>query len=255
VTQPDSDDAAEGLDSEVWNHLESGWQMAYDDLAKHLAPEMLAFFRSLAGIVVGAKAHLRVDLSRAEFRDNLARLAPEVSPADHGALVRGLLQWYAAGKDPWLTHAVHLEIADEGIGRAVGALERFDRITSQLGSQPIPDRALPYLREVTSSFLFGFDAATIALTRATLEQVARTVLVRIGAATEAQLKREKPDLEGLLRRLRQASVLDTAWDAANRIRTRGNTALHDHLYEERIRMQTALDSIVDLNTVLRELVP
>ena len=37
----------EGPDFEVWNHLESGWQMAYDDMARQLPPEFRGIYSNL----------------------------------------------------------------------------------------------------------------------------------------------------------------------------------------------------------------
>lgn len=250
------DDELNEPDFEVWNHLESGWQMAVDDVRFKLSPEMLAFYQALAKLIVSAKSQLRVDLTRPELRAQLEALPIPSPDVNFAAFLTGMMKWYATGTDKWLTHLVHLELASQGIWRANTALERFDQVAAQLGgAQPTPEKSLPYLREVVDSFLFGFDAATIALARGTLEQVAREVLLRIGAMTEGQMRRERPDLDSLLARLRQSGALTQAADAATRLRDRGNTVLHQHMYDARIREQMALASIGDLGQVLRELVP
>lgn len=255
---PMSEDDTEvpGPDFEVWNHLESGWQMAYDDIRFKLDPNLLEFYQTLARLIVHLKSQLRFDSHDPVVLRLLADSKMPLQDGDHDALLRGLLKCHADGTDKWLTHLVHLEIASQGIDRARAALVRFDLIAARLGgAQTIPERSLGYLREVVDAFLFGFDAATIALARSTLEQLAKEVLVRIGAVTQPQLDRERPDLESLVARLRQAGALTHAADAANRLRERGNTILHKHLYDDRIRQQVALDSIGDLAEVLAELVP
>ncbi|MFN8670253.1 MAG: hypothetical protein U0164_23945 [Gemmatimonadaceae bacterium] len=250
------DDGVSEPDFEVWNHLESGWQMAYDDIRFKLEPESLSFYESLARLIVHLKSQLRFDSRDPVVRRLLAETKTRVDEGDHDALLRGLLIWYSNGTDKWLTHLVHLEIASQGIDRARTALKRFDLIAARLGgAQTIPERSLEYLREVVDAFLFGFDAATVALARGTLEQLAKEILLRIGAVTKPQLERERPDLESLVAKLRQAGALNRAADAATRLRERGNTVLHKHLYDDRIRQQVALDSITDLTEVLGELVP
>jgi len=241
---------------EVWNHLESGWQMAFDDVNGKLTDGERVFYERLAHLVVEGKAELRLDLTRPEWRKKVAELSLQISDDQIGSLFKGLLSWYASGGDKWLRHFVHLRIASQGIWRANEALERFDVIVALIGgAQSTPEQCKPYLREVIDSFLFGFDAATIALARVSLEQVARQVLLRIGVETESRLRRERPDLESMLMRLRQAGALVDSWAAAQRLRLRGNVVLHEHMYADRFRRQMAVDSIFDLSTVLYELVP
>jgi hypothetical protein len=252
----DGGDETVGPDFEVWNHLESGWQMAYDDLALKLSPEMLAFFLGMAKVIVGARSSLLVDPRDPALAKQIASVFPSVSPNDHGALFAGLMKVFAARGDPWLTHAVELELAGEGISRATSALERYQLVAPQLG-QAIPDRALPYVREALSCFLFCFDAATIALCRSTVEQVAKEALIRLGVYTRRQIQRSRPplSLETLIEKLKQAGALERSYEAAKRVKDRGNTILHDHLYDEKIRRQLALDSVADLADILRELLP
>jgi hypothetical protein len=252
----DGRDEQSGPDFEVWNYLMSGWQMAYDDLARKISPAMLAFYRGIAKVIVHARSSLLVNPQDAAISKQIAAVLPGVSPKDQSALLAGLMTWFASGKDPWLRHAVELELADEGISRAVLALERYQLVAPRLG-RAIPERALPYVREALSCFLYGFDAATIALCRSTVEQVAKEALVQLGIYTSPQIKRSRPplSLETLIEKLKQAGALSRSYEAAKRVKDRGNTILHEHLYDEKISRQTALDSIVDLADVLGELLP
>jgi hypothetical protein len=247
----------EGPEFEVWNHLDSGWQMAYDDMARQLEPEAMHFFESVASLIVGATSVLHLDREMSPIREKLQEFAPAADPSRYDALFSALLELYQRQANPWLKHAVELKLARGGLDRATEALRRFTQLAPQLNQRPLPERAEPYLREAIQTFLFGFDPACISLCRSALEQVSRDVLVRIGVYTEPQLRRAKPpvSLETLLLKLRAAGALEKEFAAADRIRERGNTVLHQHMYDERVRKQVALDTVVDLASVLREVLP
>ena len=249
-------EGVDGPDFDVWNHLESGWQMAHDDMALKLPPEMLALFKNLAKVIVGAQSTPLVSTTDPAVAKQLSSMFP-TSEVDQSVILARLLGWFATRKDPWLTHAVELELGSQGIGRATIALKRFQLLAPRLGRQPIPDRALPYVREAMSSFLFGFDAATVALCRATLEQVAKEVALRIGVYTEGELRRLKysPTLETFLEKLKQANALDRSYESARRVKRQGDDVMHKHMFDEKVRQQAALDSIVCLADVLSELLP
>ncbi len=248
---------SEGPEFEVWNHLDSGWQMAYDDMAEQVDPETMEVFKLVASIIVGGTSALHLDQEMAPVREKMEQFVPDLATSDYEMIFNNLVRSFRRGDNRWLRHAVELELAREGLARATDAFHRFALLVPQLRQRPLPSRAEPYVREAIQTFLFGFDPACIALCRSALEQVSRDVLVRIGAYTEAQLDRARPPLalETLILKLKQSGALLRAYDAADRIRLRGNTVLHKHLFDNRARSQTALDTLVDLTTVLREVLP
>jgi hypothetical protein len=249
-------DEFEGPEFEVWNHLESGWQMAWDDMAKSLGDrELMDFFETVAEVVVGVTSafHLGKDLS--PFGAKLKRVMPKIEGDGQEVFIKAVLQAYREGPNAWLRHAVELELARKGLDRSTAAFERFTALAPQLDQRPLPEKAEPYLKEAIQAFIFGFDAAAIALCRSGLEQVAKDVCMKLGLFTEAQLRREQPTLETLLLKLRQKGALTQSYDRADTLRERGNTVLHRHMFDEKVRRQTALDSIGNLAGVLREVLP
>lgn len=139
--------------------------------------------------------------------------------------------------------------------RAGNALRRFESLAPKIGGRDIPEKALPYLQEVVTAYLFGFDTATIALCRATLEQVVKDIVVRLGLYTEPGLKRDKVKLRTMLLKLKQADALERSFEAAKRVRENGDTSLPRHPFDAKIRKTVALDSIASLSEVLTELLP
>jgi Mn-dependent DtxR family transcriptional regulator len=99
----------------------------------------------------------------------------------------------------------------------------------------------------------GFDAACIALSRATFEQMARDVLIKTRTMTEPEIRKTRPTADTLLNRLKQAGLLVVHVDAAKRLTERGNQVLHRGIYEERLFPQMSLDAIGDLGAVAGEL--
>ncbi len=252
---PDEDDL--GPDEDVWNHLDSGWQKAHDDIARKLPAEFFEFYRNLAKLIVQMKSTMQVDVSNALFKSQLTKVFKELPPSSEAAVLGGLLKTFAQGSDRWLTHAVELELASEGITRATGALKRFQDLVPRLGGQEIPERVVPYVRQTVSAFLFGFDDAAIALARSSLEQVAKEVLVRLGVYTVPGLKRARPPLtlEHFILKLKEKDALEHSYDAAGRIRDWGNRVVHDQPVDEKISRRVAIDTIADMTAVLSELLP
>jgi hypothetical protein len=144
-------------------------------------------------------------------------------------------------------------VAALGIQRAEVALRRYLTLRPVVTSRQIPGRATRYVTEVINTYAFGFDAACIALCRATLEQCLREELVQRGVYTEPQLKREQPTAGTLMEKSKQAGILVNSAAAARRLVKKGNTVMHQFLYDEKISAQQAVDSIAELLEALREL--
>jgi len=242
----------EGPDFEVWNHLWSGLDMARRDMASKLAPDSMRFYEGLAKTVVGTNLRLLLTSDDSWLADQLKRQFPGMKAGVEPNLVHAILKVLKSKKDPWLRHAVELEVAQVGIERADGALNRFMSLMPIFAERSIPERAQPYIREVVTTFLFGFDAACMALCRSTFEQVAKTLLIERSAYTEGQLRREQPTAATLLEKLKQGGGVSRSYDAAKRVVNRGNTVMHGHMYDQKILHQEALDSLADLVVVLQE---
>lgn len=141
----DDDQERAGPDFDVWIHLENGLDTARDDLVQKLPDELADFYIGMGKIIVGAKSSLLIDSTNPKLTAEIGAVFPGISSTDFSSLLTGLLGVFAARKRPWLTQAVELELASEGIGRARYALDRFRQLAPELGRQPIPDRALPYV--------------------------------------------------------------------------------------------------------------
>jgi hypothetical protein len=172
---------------EVWNHLESGLDQARSEL-NELPPE----YRQALEAVAKLRAHKchRLVLSSAELAARRLKL--------DGVFVTS---------EAWLNHAVEIEFAEVGLRRAVNALSRYRRLQPRITTRPVPDAAKRHLHEVVETFLFGFDAACIALCRATLEQLLRDALLTAHVYTEPQLRRERPTAGALLENARRKRIL------------------------------------------------
>lgn len=212
-----------GPEVEVWNHLETGWQLADDELDV-LEPELRRITVAVAKLLVDSRGLLIVE----------EKLDP-ILQVDSALLAH-----------PWIGYAAELEVASEGTRRATAAFERFRLLQPVIGARQLPDRAVRYIKEASQTFLFGFDAACIALCRATLEQVLRDVLVSRSVYTEAQLKREQPTGGALLENAKRERLLEREYGAAKRVMDQGNHLLHRAMYDEKLLKQMAADSVRDL---------
>ncbi len=129
----------------------------------------------------------------------------------------------------------------EGISRANEALKRYVTLKPAISARALPQSAIDYLKEAAASYLFGFDAACIALCRATLERLLKEFLVTKRIYTEPQLKREQPTAGTLLEKAKQAGFRGAEYDAAKRVVARGDHVLHRSIHEKRILKKTASD--------------
>src|SRR6266567_2786423 len=111
---PESGEGGEGPkgpEFEVWNHLESGWQMAYDDMARRLPRESMRLYEGLAETLVEMNMRLFLAENDPNAANSLRGLFPDVDPRNVPAVLQALFKAYISGKNPWLRHAVELEVA------------------------------------------------------------------------------------------------------------------------------------------------
>ncbi len=130
---------------EVWNHLESGLQSARDEF-RSVDPELRELVERLAEVIADARGLLILPTSRTPL------LSAEGNLLNH----------------PWIKHATDIRIAEEGISRANEALDRYQAMKPAVAARSLPQPVVRYLKEAAATYLFGFDAACIALCRATL---------------------------------------------------------------------------------------
>lgn len=227
----DTDAEGDGPEFEVWNHLESGIDMAAMEL-RTLDPQSRSMAEKLAKAIVAARGTLSHQPD--SIHETILSLDAELL------------------SDPWIRHAAEIEIAHIAIWRARTALERYLSLRPVIAAQPIPPRAQRYVTELINTFAFGFDAACIALGRAVVEQLLKDSLVARGEYTEARLKRERPTAGALLVAARRAGILARSSAAAEGLVKKGDTVLHQFLYDERVSEQQARDTVAQLLEVLAE---
>src|SRR3712207_2853936 len=96
-------DDQEGPEFDVWNHLESGWQMAYDDMVRQLGDRnLMQFYQRVAAIIVGSTSALHLDQDLKPVRSKLEELFPGLDPKKYEAILRAFLEVYQEGPNPWL---------------------------------------------------------------------------------------------------------------------------------------------------------
>jgi len=252
VTDLNEESENPGPEFEVWNHLYSAVDQAHYDMARMLSTESMHFWEALADHFLALRVGVLVESKAVATSEELSRIAPNVSDETWQRIVASLgprpKEW-----NPWLRHAVELRIAEMGVHRAAGALERFARLRAAVITRPVPKNALDYMKEVVDAYLFGFDAACIALACCVFEQVAKLSLIAHGEATKRELEIRSTTAHGLRLRLRELGLLSESNELAKRLIGRRNTVMHRGLYDNSIMPQLSLDSVSDLIGVCLEL--
>jgi hypothetical protein len=224
------DEEAYGPEYRVWNHLYSGLDLATMEL-NTLEEESRKRIEKLGKLI-------------AQTRSSVSQ------PLEEGAWIELFDELL---KDPWVRYGAELALANEGVDRAAGAIQRFVDLRPVLTTYQLGVKATSYLQQVTSAFLFEFDAAAIALAGAALEQVLRDVAIESGSYTEARLRREQPTGQTLLENAKREGKISSTYDAAKRVLERRNHVMHRSMWEDRIIKRLALESISDLGLVLSSL--
>ncbi|MGH7574552.1 MAG: hypothetical protein ACREM1_05395 [Longimicrobiales bacterium] len=216
---------------EVWNHLESGLDLATDELTALASKD-----RELVSRVGNLLAKLRDDFVISRQDADLAEALEELL------------------SHPWIRHAAEIQIAHGLIGRASHALDRY-RDLRPVASALVPDeRVRRYLKEAAATFLLGFDAATIAFCGAALEQVLKQVLVARGVIQPSSSDNEwAPPGKKLVDAAVRVRLLVTSEEAARRLLKQRNRVMHRSMSEQSALRGVALTCIQDLAETLREL--
>ena len=215
---------------DVWNHIQTGLDLADEELGA-LPDGLRALTEQLGRTIVEIRSRAVIEDPEHDYLDVDERLLAE----------------------PWVRYAADLRVATDGIRRATDALARYLDLKPEGASRALPDDALRYVREAVHTYIFGFDAACIALCRAALEQMLKVALVTKGELTKPQLKREWKTAGTLLAHAKRVGLLGDHSRAAERVVKSGDTLMHSHFYDEKILRQVACDSVRDLTESLAAL--
>jgi hypothetical protein len=229
MTNPDEDVEEYGPKSEVWSHLSSGVELATMELD-----------------VLDTESRKAVEA----FGRHFVRMRKSFALPTGDQTIVELFDLLF--RDAWYRHAAEIELAWEGIDRASHALHRFQELQPVFTGFRLGEKAASYLREVVDTFLFGFDAACIALCGATLEQVLRELVVREGIYTERRLRADQPSGITLLKEIERAGLIQDSAVAERTLKAR-NRVMHQHMWEKKIIRSMALASIQDLGTIMVQL--
>ncbi|MCA1607745.1 MAG: hypothetical protein LC775_20285 [Acidobacteria bacterium] len=90
---------------------------------------------------------------------------------------------------PRFRYVVELELAYRALRRVNKALERYLTLDFGTLARPLTVKAKQYVAEVVATYALGFDTASMALCRATMEQILKDALISGGFYTQAYLDR------------------------------------------------------------------
>ena len=217
------DKALNGPEFEVWNHLYSGLVLARMELDCLSEKERTALTKFREQIF--------------SQRTNLI-----VAPNDSFA---GLSQQIL--KLPWFKFAADIAFAEEAVGRAAQALDRYIELKPILTGYKLTDSAAKCLQEAGWTFLFSFDAACVAFCSAVLEQTLRDTLVDAGIITMCS----RYTAGKLLKKATQKKLLpEAAQQAASDLIVMRNEVIHRRFEALKDEALKAMDY---LGIVLQEL--
>src|SRR5207253_10636204 len=170
---------------DVWIHLANGLDQARDELSE--LQKTLGFAN--AEEVVGRSERKALEDFADWIFSRLSMIAA-TSPDDLQRLeeFRNLLR--SENAEPWVEFAIDIRFADEGVRRALLALERHRALRLTWSIVNVSEDARALLREAVHAYLFGFDAPCIAFCGIALERVLKEALVAVGAWTAEEAYEE-----------------------------------------------------------------
>ncbi len=220
----------DGPEFAVWNHLESGWALADMELNK-LGPAERRFVQEVAKALVQTRTELLLSPDRQSALPVLAEVL----------------------QHPRVRHAADLQLARIGIHRASRALERYLDLAPVIGTYRFTEKPLQYLNEVVQTYIFGFDAACIALAGATFERALHEVLVTYGLIQAPQSDDDRtPSVSKLIAIAERSNpqILPEKDPSVKRLVELRDRIMHRHMWDAKIIRQVALGCIEDLSAVL-----
>jgi hypothetical protein len=155
-------------------------------------------------------------------------------------------------EDPWIRFAVDLRFAEDGVSRSFGCLERYLLIATTHNRRPTLPNARRYLREATTTFVFGFDAACIALCGAALEQTLKNLLVEHDVLSASELSRQKRTAGAVLDLARRHNLIGGGDQSARHVLRARDHVMHHGIWEERILTRMASECVNHLAMALSE---
>ena len=225
MTRMEPNEVLDGPEFEMWNHLESGLDLARFEL-KCLSEENRTILTKLSERIFSQRTNLIV-----EPDDKVAALSPQLL------------------EEPWIKFAVDIAFAEESLVRAGNVFDRYVKLQPILTRYKLTNLAAKCLQEAGWTFLFSFDAACVEFCKMVLEQTLRKELVDAGSITEEQCK--KDTVGGLLTKARKERLLPEATEqAAKDLITMRNEVIHrrfEALEDE------ALKAMDQLGVVLQDL--
>ena len=218
MTRMETDEELGGPEFEMWNHLESGLDLARMEL-DCLSEEDRTILTKLRERIFSQRTNLIV-----EPDDKFAALSPLLL------------------KEPWIKFAVDIAFAEQSLARAGNAFDRYVKLQPILTHYKLTDLATKCLQEAGQMFIFSFDAGCVVFCSAVLEQTLRDELER---------QNNKDTAGPLLKLAKKKKILSKeAEQAAEDLITMRNEVIHrrfEALEDE------ALNAMEQLGVVLQEL--
>ncbi len=227
----------------VWGYLDDGVIRAQEEFDKFVAAmeeDSQRLLRMMVTILF--KAHKTLSTPESHKRTWKTLMSLQGEPLVAEVVAQGL----------------DLQFAKDARDRLMAWRQRLRLLKPATVRRMANDRVRSYTAEATRAFLYGFDAACIAMCRATLEQIVKEVYVREGLATWDDVHKSTVTLRDRIRtvftfpslRHKTPAVQATVTTAANKIADDGNLILHRYLFEQRISKRKAADALHNLAVVV-----
>jgi hypothetical protein len=226
---PDLGFPEEGPEFEVWNHLESGLQLAADEL-DYLGDLEFGLVEAVSKLTSEMVLEFVSEKEKEELYSNL----------------QGLML------DPWVKHGIEVNLARKTLSRASGALDRYRDLAPVFSSYELTKEQRRYLAEAIECYLLHFDAACIAFCGATIEQFLLHFCQDRGLIQPLCPEDRTPPFGQLLDRS-EGSLSESARKAAKRAGEHRNRVMHRQIWDPRILGNIALQSVGDLAEIVKAL--
>jgi hypothetical protein len=238
---------------EVWNYLERGLDMARNELDEPVYIDDSTSTERTPRL--GEKERKLLHRWAELAFSGLTQLVLDPAAKDQEL---GEVRQVAAtpGAEPWLNFAVDLRFAEEGVGRAQTALDRYADLRRARLPPGLSRRSKRYVAEAAHTFLFGFDAACIVFCGAAVEQEIKDSLVRARRYTDHTLRQaERNGRTGMtfLHEAKRAELIKEEFRSAETLLRARNEVLHRGIDKGEGLRDEALEHLVTMSRVFREL--
>lgn len=231
MTRIEPDEVLDGPEFEIWNHLESGLDLARMEFEEGLSEEERTFYMKFGEDI------LSLQINRL--------IAPDDSTAGLAGASHLLL------KVPWIKFAVDFAFANQTLPRATGVFDRYVELQPILTRYELSDVAAKCLQEAGWTFLFSFDFACVVSCTAVLEQMLAKELVDGCILTWDELKRCRYTAGKLFQKAKKERFLpEQAEQAASELIEMRNKVMHRRFEASK---DEALKAMENLGIVLQDL--